>query len=50
MVAGAKGSDLKRLAHHGQGHRTLLQDGLIKASHGRTTVAEVMRLTLAGIG
>ena len=50
VVAGAKGSDLKRLAHHGQGHRTLLQDGLIKASHGRTTAAEVMRLTLAGIG
>ena len=48
IVGGAKRGDLRRLAHETQGHRTLLQDGLIKASHGRTTAAEVMRLTLAG--
>ena len=48
IVAGAKLNDLKHLAHVRQGHRTLLQDGLVKASQGRTTVAEVMRLTLAG--
>jgi general secretion pathway protein E len=46
IVAGDNLNDLKRFAHRHEGHRTLLQDGLIKASHGRTTVAEVMRLTL----
>ena len=45
IVAGAKQGELKRLAH-AQGHRTLLQDGLIKASHGHTTLEEVTRLTL----
>ena len=45
IVAGANLNDFKRFAH-GQGHRTLLQDGLIKASHGRTTLEEVTRLTL----
>ena len=48
IVGGANLNDLKRLAHDGQGHRTLLQDGLIKASQGRTTVEEVSRLTLTG--
>ena len=48
IVAGANLNDLKRLAHRDQGHRTLLQDGLIKASQGRTTVEEVSRLTLTG--
>ena len=45
IVAGANLTDLKKLALD-QGHRTLLQDGLIKASHGHTTLEEVSRLTL----
>lgn len=45
IVAGAKLGDLERIAR-AQGHRTLLQDGLIKASHGHTTLEEVTRLTL----
>ena len=45
IVTGAKLTDLKKLAI-AQGHRTLLQDGLIKASHGHTTLEEVTRLTL----
>ena len=45
VVAGAKLGELKELALR-QGHRTLLQDGLIKASHGHTTLEEVTRLTL----
>ena len=45
VVGGANLSELKRLAH-GQGCRTLWQDGLIKASQGLTTVEEVTRLTL----
>ena len=47
IVGGANLNDLKGVAHERQGHRTLLQDGLIKASQGRTTVEEVSRLTLA---
>ena len=50
IVGGANLNDLKRLAHERQGHRTLLQDGLIKASQGRTTVEEVSRLTLTDSG
>ena len=46
IVAGANLTDLKQFALD-QGHRTLLQDGLIKASHGHTTLEEVSRLTLA---
>ena len=46
IVGGAALNDLKHFAHRERGHRTLLQDGLIKASHGLTTVEEVMRLTL----
>ena len=46
VVAGANLTELKKLALE-QGHRTLLQDGLIKASHGYTTLEEVSRLTLA---
>ena len=45
IVAGANLTDLKQFALD-QGHRTLLQDGLIKASHGHTTLEEVSRLTL----
>ena len=45
IVAGAKVGELKELALR-QGHRTLLQDGLIKASRGYTTLEEVTRLTL----
>ena len=48
IVGSANLNDLKRFAHQEQGHRTLLQDGLIKASQGRTTVEEVSRLTLTG--
>ena len=47
IVAGANLTDLKQFALD-QGHRTLLQDGLIKASHGHTTLEEVSRLTLVG--
>lgn len=46
IVSGAHLNELRRFAHKEQGHRTLLQDGLVKASHGRTTVEEVLRLTL----
>ena len=45
IVSGARLGDLKSMAL-GQGHRTLMQDGLIKASHGHTTLEEVTRLTL----
>ena len=45
IVNGAKLNDLKALARR-QGHRTLLQDGLIKASHGNTTLEEITRLAL----
>ena len=48
IVAGANLNDLKRFAHGAQGHRTLLQDGLMKASRGQTTAEEVLRLTLTG--
>lgn len=46
IVAGAPLNELKHFAHGASGYRTLLQDGLIKASQGKTTVEEVMRLTL----
>ena len=45
-MAGANLTELKQFALD-QGHRTLLQDGLLKASHGFTTLEEVSRLTLA---
>ena len=45
IVNGAKPNDLKALARR-QGHRTLLQDGLIKASRGHTTGEEITRLAL----
>ena len=45
IVSGARLGDLKSMAL-GHGHRTLMQDGLIKASHGHTTLEEVTRLTL----
>ena len=45
IVNGAKLTDLRALARR-QGHRTLLQDGLIKASHGHTTPEEITRLAL----
>ena len=48
IVSGAPLIELKRFAHDEQGHRTLLQDGLLKASQGRTTVEEVLRQTLTG--
>ena len=49
IVSGANLIDLKRFAHDEQGHRTLLQDGLLKASQGRTTVEEVLRQTLTSV-
>ena len=45
VVSGAKLTELKTLAFQ-HGHRTLLEDGLLKASHGRTTPEEVARLVL----
>ena len=48
IVSGTNVNDLKNHAHRQQGHRTLLQDGMVKASQGLTTVEEVMRLTIAG--
>ena len=50
IVSGAHLNDLRRFAHKEQGHRTLLQDGLLKASHGHTTAEEVLRLTLTEEG
>ena len=47
VVSGASVNDLKGFAHRVRGYRTLRQDGLVKASQGKTTVEEVMRLTLA---
>ena len=49
IVSGTPLVELKRFAHDEQGHRTLLQDGLLKASQGRTTVEEVLRQTVAGV-
>ena len=49
IVSGANLIDLKRFAHDEQGHRTLLQDGLLKASKGKTTVEEVLRQTLTSV-
>ena len=49
IVSGANLIDLKRFAHDEQGHRTLLQDGLLKASKGETTVEEVLRQTLTSV-
>ena len=43
IVSGARRTELKTMALR-QGHRTLLEDGLLKASHGCTTVEEVARL------
>ena len=42
IVSGAHLNELKRLARE-QGCRTLVEDGLIKASRGETTVEELMR-------
>ena len=42
LTARASLNDLKRAARE-QGHRTLMEDGLIKASRGETTVEELMR-------
>jgi general secretion pathway protein E len=47
IVSGAHLNEMKQLVKT-QGARTLFQDGLIKASHGRTTLEEVARLALAG--
>ncbi len=46
IVAGGTLNEIKALVQ-GQGHRTLYQDGLIKASRGETTLEEVTRLTLS---
>ena len=44
IVAGAHVNELKRAARRmGAGCRTLVEDGLIKASRGETTVEELMR-------
>ena len=47
IVSGVGLSDLRAFVHGQQGHRTLLEDGLVKASHGLTTVEEVLRLTVS---
>ena len=49
IVSGANLIDLKRFVHDEQGHRTLLQDGLLKASQGATTVEEVLRQTMTNV-
>ena len=44
---GARGADIsafRKLASE-EGHRTIYQDGLIKAARGQTTVEEVMRVS-----
>ena len=45
IASGGKLTDLNALARR-KGRRTLLEDGLLKASHGRTTFEEVERLAL----
>ncbi len=45
IVAGGTQNEMKRLAR-AQGHRTLFEDGLIKASQGITTLQEVTRISL----
>jgi general secretion pathway protein E len=45
IVAGATLNEIRHFVET-QGHRTLYQDGLIKASRGVTTLQEVTRLTL----
>ena len=45
VASGARLAELRALSLR-QGHRTLLEDGLLKASHGHTTVNEVTRLSL----
>ena len=45
IASGGKLTDLKTLVRR-QGHRTLLEDGFLKASHGRTTLEEVEHLAL----
>ncbi|MBO6702765.1 MAG: Flp pilus assembly complex ATPase component TadA [Pseudomonadales bacterium] len=44
VVSKATNSEIKRLAED-EGHRTMYQDGLIKAARGVTTVEEVIRVT-----
>ena len=46
IVSGAPLNEMKQLAAS-QGHRTLYQDGLIKAARGQTTLQEIARVTLA---
>jgi general secretion pathway protein E len=46
IVSGATLNEMKQLAA-AQGHRTLYQDGLIKAASGLTTLQEIARVTLA---
>jgi len=46
IIAGSTLNEIRTLVQN-QGHRTLYQDGLIKASRGETTLEEVTRLTLS---
>ena len=48
IVSGASLIELRRFAHDEQGCRTLLQDGLLKASQGQTTVEEILRHAITG--
>ncbi len=43
IVARAPMGEIRKLAAE-EGHRTLYQDGLIKAARGETTVEEVIRV------
>ncbi len=49
IVTGTSLNDLRRFAYQEQGHRTLLADGLIKASHGKTTADEVLRQAMSHV-
>jgi general secretion pathway protein E len=44
IIANTPVTEMRKLARR-QGHRSMYQDGLIKAAKGLTTVEEVMRAT-----
>ena len=49
VVSGATLGDMRAYADH-KGYRNLYQDGLMKASHGKTTVEELLRVVTAEEG
>ena len=49
VVSGKTLGDMRAYAEQ-KGYRSLYQDGLMKASHGRTTVEELLRVVTAEEG